>query len=42
MTVAANMAAVAQLENPFQLSSFRDQVLLRNMRLRRRRKQTQR
>jgi hypothetical protein len=33
MTVATNMAAVARLENPFRLSSFGDQVLLRNKRL---------
>ena len=30
MTVAANMAAVPRLENPRRLSSFGDQVLLRN------------
>ena len=29
MEVAANMAVVARLENPFRLSSFEDQVLLR-------------
>ena len=30
MTVATNMAAVARLGNPFRLSSFQDQGLLRN------------
>jgi hypothetical protein len=30
MTVAANIAAVARLENPFRLSGFGDRVLLRN------------
>ena len=32
MMVAANMAAVARLENPLCLSRFGDQVLLRNKR----------
>ena len=42
MTVVTNMAAVMRLENPFRLSSFGDQILLRNKGLRRRRKRTQR
>ena len=40
MTVAANMAAVARLGNPFRLSSLGDQVLIKNTRLGGRRKRT--
>jgi len=33
MTVTANTAALARLENPLRLSSFGDQVLLREIRV---------